>query len=224
MDLPHNSSISGHHHHHHHHLPPRVYNVKGRFTVGPVPLRITPRLAGIVRQHSNFWTVRLGHDGDVVYVVFARSGHVNVSGLKTLFEFSARRAVARFERAFACKASSPFIVDNSTAAGRFYGGGGGGGGGSAANNGNSNDSRLPLNRLYRRLSPLQQQPLTVSIRPDHFPSALLRPARGQPAGTLCTCIIFPNGKYIIVGGRSRSQIDNTFREAGRLVDGIVVGG
>lgn len=176
-----------------------VKNVKGHFSVD-TPISAPPdALANYVRFHSNFWTVRPPGEGNLVYVVFPKSGHVNVSGIKDFEETELARV--KFEKLFGARSTGAFCVDNSTAVGAIP------------------FQNVSPAGLYKTV--VEQQhfpfPCTVSIRPHYFPSVLLRP-KHRCRHRISTVILFSNGKFIIVGAKRPSQIACTVHNLKQIIN------
>ena len=204
------------------HLQVKTSNIKGHFRVAtPVSLPSAAdeaRTFKRVTAHSNFWTVRPKHAvyDSLVFTVFPKSGYVNFSGVKNFGDCDAIKS--EFERLFGVRATSAVSVDNSTSSGRLP------------------FARIPLARLYWSVTGQQQQPrqqpagggggggscypCTISLRPHYFPSALLRPIKAC-CKDIGTSILFPNGKFIVVGAKSPGQVARTARNLHRLVDATV---
>ena len=191
------------------HLQVKTSNIKGHFRVAtPVSLPSAddePRSFKRVTAHSNFWTVRPKH---AVYDSLVFLGYVNFSGVKNFGDCDAIKSE------FGVRATSAVSVDNSTSSGRLP------------------FARIPLARLYWSVTGQQQRqqpagggggscyPCTISLRPHYFPSALLRPNKAC-CKDIGTSILFPNGKFIVVGAKSPGQVARTARNLHRLVDATV---
>lgn len=189
---------------------PSVKNVKIHFKVIDKFLTIPPSLEDSTKYHSNFATVRIN---PYVFIMFLKSGHVNVSGIKNFEDINT--AIQVFNRHFSLNIHRDNItIDNSTASGEF------------------NHSII--------LQKLRQIPsnLRVSIRPYCFPSALIRPPPNHKKGNsyikktnkektsentvdIASIILFANGKYIIVGAKSEHQILTTFKKLSDMVRSII---
>ena len=189
---------------------PIVSNVKIHFKLPRSQRLHMPPLSSPcqLRRYSNFFTFR---QSPFVFCVFDQNRntdtHVNVSGLR---HFGAvDTALRAFDRLFGTHAAGVVqcIVDNSTASGRL--------------------SALNLHHLCR----VEARPFTVSIRPHFFSAAVLRgigenrvrSQRGPRASKRlqqlrpATAILFPNGKYIIVGARSVAHLRATHQQLQRCV-------
>ena len=179
-------------------------NVKGHFYV-QTPITLPEHIEPHIVRRNNFWTFRRPSDFSFVYVIFPRRGYVNVSGIKAFDE--CERALTTFEQLFHALATSGFCVDNSTASGCFT----------------LHDSHQRLH-LPDLLRVRDTHPCTISIRPDYFPAALVRPtaaAATAPAleqHSISTCILFANGKFIIVGSKSPEQTTRTVLNLESLVN------
>lgn len=144
-----------------------------------------------VKKHSNFYTVR--PHAEYVYTVFPKSGHVNVSGIKS-FE-SVGAATNHFLQSLCVSVCSPIQCDNSTTSGKL----------------SRPVALFKFDELARREKNL---PFSVSIRPHFFPAVLLRSkntsnkSEGNEDQT-GSIIIFSNGKFVIVGCKSHSAIEWT---------------
>jgi len=172
-----------------------VKNVKIHVNVHK-PIIVPNYLQDRSKQHSNFTVIRV--DG-FVFILFLNSGFANISGIKN-FE-SIKGAVDSFNHHFSTTIQREHIViDNSTASGKLAG-----------------KNNVHLHKLIN--SPIiDSAHLSVSIRPHYFPSATIRGKPNQICSKrkqkcrvdFATCVIFSNGKFIIVGGKSINQIENTF--------------
>jgi len=165
-------------------LAPTVSNVKIRFKF-QAPIIIPTHLSHTVVYHNNFLTVRFD---SLSCVIFPKSGHVNISGIK---DFSCiKEALICFNHQFDSDiCEDVIIIDNSTASGR-----------------------LPCHPIcIPKL--IGNDLVTVSIRQQFFPSAVIRPkrrAQEQREDKLATIILFANGKFNIVGGKSERSIHQTW--------------
>lgn len=185
-----------------------INNVKAHFRVTPdigIPTALRPF---VECSGCNYWTVRpppsLVLDNklrncSLTYVVFPKSGHVNVSGLRDFTDCEI--AQDRFTHLFSVSVVKSVIADNSTAVG------------------NLPVKQLNLHRVYlvvQRLLTDDIVPCTVSLRPQHFPSALLRPKR-ESKNRISTVILFGNGKFIIIGAKSIDQMNRTLENLKQIV-------
>ncbi len=141
------------------------------------------------KRFSNYIVLRLE---DVVYTVFEKSGHVNVTGIKAFsgIKESVERFLNQFDLDFH---PSSIKIDNVTCCGRLD---------------RKNISFLDIKRDVKGLS--------ITIRPHFFPSMLIRRKSGQQ--NLPTMIVFKNGKYIIVGAKTRKDIDSSFLALLRILN------
>lgn len=176
----------------------KTRNVKGHFRVSSSPILVPETLKKHTVQYSNFWTFRPGGQsiGNLVYVVFPSAGYVNVSGLNDfdVGEYAKQHFINLFE---IDGDVSDFIVDSSTASGVFD---------VPAEEGTDLSRLLTLMTSSEGERP--QYPCTISIRPCYFPSALIRP-KSAFKNTIATCIIFSNGKFVVVGSKSKAQTERT---------------
>ena len=175
-------------------------NVKAHFNV-TTPICVPERWKKNVTQHSNFWTFRPGHPvlENLVYIVFPSAGHVNVSGLKDFHDSDTVKNY--FAHLFEVKALSEVSVDNSTSSG-------------------DTQEHVNLIRLYQKITTsqfLSTYPCTISIRPHYFPSALVRPKRCSRQ-FISTCIVFNNGKFVVVGSKSEAQTARTVNNLKQFLD------
>ncbi len=67
--------------------------------------------------------------------------------------------------------------------------------------------KIDLERLYESLS----SPSPI-YEPEQFPGLIYK-----PLGTAVTCLVFSSGKVITVGGKSESQVLETFQAMKRLI-------
>lgn len=186
-----------------------VCNVKAHFCVTPL-LEIPLHLTRYVEKCNNFWTLRLPEDllpptlrgHKVVYVVFARKGHVNVTGIPRFGYLGT--AQEHFVRLFSTSVVKSIVADNSTVRGHLP------------------LEKLNLVKLYTRLYKLdlkpEPYPCNISIRPHYFPAAVVRPAKASK-GIIATAILFSNGKFLIVGSKNHPQALRTVENVRRLVFG-----
>lgn len=192
----------------------RVSNVKAHFRVTP-SVKVPNALQQCVTTYNNFWTFRppLAHipvllitgNCKLVYVVFPRSGHVNVSGIKAFSQCNL--AQETFTDLFQVSIIMPIAADNSTVTGRLP----------LQKEENLHLAKLPAllpKLLLRSSSPIH--PCTVSIRPHYFPSALLRPKK-QSKHLISTIILFTNGKFIIIGSKNLAQATRTLHNLQQIV-------
>lgn len=174
-----------------------VKNVKVHIHIGS-PISIPDCLQSFTKVYSNFVVVRL--DG-LVFVIFRKNGYINVSGIR---HFSAiKDVVLSINFHFGLNiVSEDIVVDNSTASGRLR------------------SHHIDLRSIHN--SPLADK-FNISIRPYYFPSAIIRD-KSQPnfksthqrrykkSENFATCILFSNGKFIIVGGKNISMIQDSFHQ------------
>lgn len=177
---------------------PSVKNVKAHFKVKKEGLLHNPKLECVclnfcscefnfVQRHTNFLVVRL--PPALTYTVFPVSGHVNVTGIRS-FE-SVQCAIDKFLTFCGAELSdnTKVIIDNSTASGKFH----------------LIAGRPDLSALSAKNSDPNRQ-VDISIRQNYFPSVLIR-ARKNLRSVLPTTVLFSNGKYNIVGGKSHHAIE-----------------
>ncbi len=174
-------------------------NVKFHFAVNH-PLSIPDHLLNreSTKKHVNFFVIWLK---TFVYIIFPSAGHVNVSGVPSFESISI--ALKEFNAQFGYAIQrSDIKIDNTTASGRF--------------------ARFDFPKLLKHCSK-NHPDYRISVRTDFFPSIILRPSslsrRQNLSGSvgLSTCIIFSNGKYIIVGAKSIDSIRHTFSHANTFV-------
>ena len=159
-------------------------------------LTIPKALESQSKKHSNFTVIRFSH---LVFIVFPTNSCVNICGIPN-FE-GIKYAVSTFETQFQVSIRPEHVfIDNSTASGR-------------------------LTKTSLHLFKLQESPvvvdhnLTISIRPHYFPSAVIRGlgsksgprSRRKCRSDFATCIVFSNGKFIIVGGVSLQHIAKSYQ-------------
>ena len=144
-----------------------------------------------IKKCGNFYIIRDQKVKKRVYTLF-KSGHVNITGIQN-FE-NIKDALDRFSLLFGETVNSSQVkINNSTASGHL------------------NTKEKSFISLKRFKDLIDRQPDgTFNFRPHLFPGAIFRrPGRS-------TIIIFPSGKYIIVGGKDKIQV----REAHRTICGI----
>jgi len=181
---------------------PKVSNVKIRLKLD-APVTIPKHLSDKTVFHNNFISLRID---SLSCIIFHKSGHVNISGIKDFSHI--KEALVCFNKHFESNIDeNNIIVDNSTASGRL-----------------SNYS-ICLPKLAN-ISPHHQELVTVSIRQYFFPSAVIRPRRRQQQqhtaaldAKLATVVLFANGKFNIVGGKSERSISQTWNLLRAITDG-----
>lgn len=156
-----------------------------------------------VKHVNNFVVIR---DGRIVFTIFHKSGHVNVSGVRDFSKIE--EALAIFNRLFKTAVSREKItVDNSTSSGSLF----------TPLIASSEKivavQRLNLKELKNRVESVGGEESTLHLRPHFFPGAVFR-RKGKS-----TLIVFTTGKFIIVGAKNRLQI----REAHRALCAITRG-
>ena len=164
----------------------KIFNVKIHFKLG-YELIFSPEMMKTITKHSNFVVLRLSH---YVYIIFPKNGHINVSGIKTFHDINSALSVFNSHFHTTVQASN-IKIDNTTAHGRF------------------NVDKVQLTKLA---SCNPHEHFNISIRPYYFPSALLRPKVLQSSTssqTVTTCLLFSNGKFNIIGGKSIKTIEHT---------------
>lgn len=187
-----------------------VSNVKGHFYVkAPVlPPKEKEDQDFVVKYHGNFWSVKLkegknllqngNYHSNFVYIVFPQRGYVNVSGIQDFNECNL--AKVKFERLFNTRAKTGFRVDNSTASGHLP----------------FDHIHLPDLLEVRRTH--HSFPCTISLRPHYFPAVLIRPLEHiRRRQLISTCILFANGKFIVVGSKSPAQTAHSVHNLQQLV-------
>ena len=142
-----------------------------------------------------------------MYTIFYRSGHINISGIRT-FE-SIKEAILNLNFHFVLNVSlDNIVVDNSTASGKF--------------------KKFDKSIINRITSSSLASAFNISIRPHYFPSIIIRERssfhsqsthkkRLKKIVSFATCILFTNGKFIIVGGKSECMIRETFHQLCALI-------
>lgn len=193
----------------------QVRNVKAHFGVTPL-IEVPQSLQQYIKTHNNFWIFRpppsllpaslLTANCNLVYIVFPKSGHVNVSGIKSFSECYLTEET--FVNLFQVSIVRSIVADNSTVIGQLLP--------------QQQPSKLNLGKLITLVPSLLLQsssyiyPCTVSIRPHYFPSALIRPKR-QSRSHISTVILFTNGKYIIIGSKDLTQAKRTLHNLEQIV-------
>lgn len=163
-----------------------VKNVKVHFKTVP-NLVLPSQTLSLCTHHSNF--VSLRHT-PYAFVIFAKSGHVNVSGIETFEDIKNIVPVVKHQLGVDIHPDN-IKIDNSTASGKLQ---------------SNNFHLLDLQSRAASLGVL------VSIRPHFFPSALIRQKKRLSTRGKGTIILFQNGKFIIVGCRSLSTIEDTYNQ------------
>lgn len=165
---------------------PHIKNVKIHFKTECKPVKIPLHLKNKIKEYSNFVCIRFK---PFVFIIFPKSGHVNVSGICSFSNI--KTALNQFNSQFETNIQEENIsVDNITASGKL------------------SKEKIRLQDLnYSSL------PVTVFIRPYYFPSAIIRHIHDKNKQThrLPSIILFTNGKYIIVGGRSVEEVEKSFQ-------------
>lgn len=164
----------------------QVKNVKVHFKTHK-NLIIPKKTQALCITHSNFITLR---STPYVFVIFAKSGHVNVSGIRNFEDI--KNIIPKIKDQLCVDVQeSDIVIDNSTASGQI--------------------SNINLN-----FHKLQKQAIAnnvlVILRPHFFPSALIRQKKTSERIIKGTIILFQNGKFIIVGCKSYSAIEETFKQ------------
>ena len=139
-----------------------------------------------ISDNANFVTFRINGGGKAVFTLFPKSGHVNVSGIPSFN--NVQDTLSAFNNHFGSHiVSSDVCVDNSTASGQI---------------------QLQNSALYKLIPLSKPYGYTVSIRPHYFPSAVIRSTTPRKKPTI---ILFSNGRFIIVGGKSWRSILEVFQ-------------
>ena len=180
---------------------PEINNIKLRFNVSKEALlrlkrgisnlskksasQFTPKKKPVFKEHHNFIVFRHSY----VYIVFSTSGTVNVTGIRFYRDISS--AVALFCREFGLRRRhvGAVTVDNLTASGNF-------------------GSPVNLRLLKKSINASQEGDALISsasYNPSFFPACF---CRTYVVGTI---IVFASGKYNIVGGKCRDDVNNVFR-------------
>lgn len=164
--------------------PFEVKNIKVHFKTHQ-NLIIPPQTLSVCTSHSNFLTLR---NAPYVFTIFAKSGHVNVSGIRGFEDI--KTLVMRIKDQLDVDVQPSNIkIDNTTASGRLT------------------SDRPPLQSLPCRAA---AHKVLVSLRPHFFPSALIRQKKSETKSKKGTIILFQNGKFIIVGCKSIPAIQETY--------------
>lgn len=165
--------------------PPHITNVKCHFKVRHSVQALKNLAVTAERQvgkkFHNFYVLR---EKKLVFIVFPTGCHINVSGIKGLGP-EIECAKKLFCDLISKKSEDiPVVVDNITAVCSV------------------NSPSLNLARLKERVETTTHKKTTVSLRPYSFPSAVLR-SKNSP-----TLQVFSSGKVVIVGGRTREEIQS----------------
>lgn len=165
-----------------------IKNIKAHFTLPNSELlllqlvnRSSSRI-GIILH--NFFVFR---KDSFVYIIFPSPGHINVSGIKKETELNLAKEVFCDEIGYKSEISnSSLIIDNITAVCSIC-------------------STHPINlpKLKEVVERRANEKEAVSLRTYTFPAAVWR--RGQKP----TIQIFSTGKVVIVGGKSRREIEES---------------
>lgn len=182
---------------------PKTSNVVVRFNAGCVITTSTLEelawCARSIKLYHNFVTVRpwTSQEQDVrtVFVIFPKSGHVNVSGIRGFDRVG--HALTAFNSVFKTNIGPERVtVSNSTSSGRLK-------------------TRLDIVRLRRFVETdpdCKRDNITLGLRPHSFPGALLR-RKGS-----ASAILFANGKYTIIGAKSREEVTSCLCTVNALVE------
>ena len=162
----------------------QVKNVKVHFKTHK-NLIIPKKTQPLCTTHSNFITLR---STPYVFVIFAKSGHVNVSGIRNFEDIKNIIPTVKDQLCVDVQASD-IVIDNSTASGQI--------------------SKINFHDLQKHAS---THNVLVILRPHFFPSALIRQKKTSQNIVKGTIILFQNGKFIIVGCKSYSAIEETFHQ------------
>ena len=162
---------------------PKITNVKCHFKLKSCNDRLKSlcETAGkkVGKKFHNFYVLR---QQGLVFVVFPSGGHINVSGIKGLGSEVQQAKKVFCDLISAHEQENPVVIDNITAVCSI------------------NSSPVNLVKLKEKVEGRTKKKTTVSLRPYSFPSAVLR-TKNSP-----TLQVFSSGKVVIVGGRSREEI------------------
>lgn len=174
---------------------PAVCNIKFRFKVSENCGNLKNERLFKNCNWSNYYTIRFP-SSKLAYIIFPSSGAVNITGVDN-FEL-VEEALRNFNRQFNTQVKlSDVSIDNSTAAGQ-----------------------LPLSEgnviLLQSVKRVLENPsnwdvnerVFVSLTPSCFPAAVIR--RKFKEQKLPTLLLFGNGKYSIVGAKSKQELTNTY--------------
>lgn len=148
----------------------------------------------------------------LVYTLFHRNGHVNITGIERFSRV--RGALARFSELFGeCVPESDVVIDNSTASGQIE---------RTSLQAATAGGRASLN--FYALRDFLKHPREGSaaaaaenllfLRPHFFPGALLK-HRDRARSTI---ILFPSAKYVIVGAKNREAIREAHERLCRILE------
>ena len=158
-------------------------------------LQIPPALVNVTKYHSNFSVTRVQN---FVYTIFPKGRHVNISGIKN-FE-NIKEALITFNGQFDTNITRDnIIIDNLTASGQLT------------------KQNIHLSKLLHCAG---RDNVIISVRPYYFPSALIRPKDRTGRDNLTTGLLFANGKFIIIGGKSLTTIENTYTKLCALTNNL----
>ena len=145
------------------------------------PLNLQYLAEKIQKHHRNFITLRQDH---YAFVVFEKRGYVNISGIRGFSDIIP--SLKAFQRLTGVKLNPSGIhIDNSTSCGAFI-------------------DTIDISKLVKTVA--SSKVAYIRVRPHYFPAALIRPFDRKKFGSI---ILFRNGKFIIVGPKSRVQIEET---------------
>ena len=180
-----------------------------------------------VRRRKNFCVKRIN---GLVFTIFS-SGHVNATGIKSFDNVTL--AIREFYTHFNLQLTErqPFVIDNSTSIASFFplreGGGGDGGGGGGGRRRGGEERRINISALSAPIIKAAaasvnsgnkgsrcrgdnggptgvEDKITLSLRPYFFPGAVIR------RENKCSIVLFATGKFIIIGAKSRAEIDHAY--------------
>jgi len=197
---------------------PKINNVKARFTVHPSEIDLLKKSVQafgvktlrnakkkykkkikkkgnnkkkLFQQYHNFTVLR----GKNTYIVFTKSGTVNITGVRSLTVLS--RAVNNFCKQFGVNKDliTRPIIDNITATGSFQ----------------RPINLLKLKQLVNNNKENTSGIISVASNPSYFPSAFCRTSNST------TCSVFEKGTYNIIGAKCQKEIQEVMKQMNALI-------
>ena len=137
------------------------------------------------KQRFNFFLTKVS---GFSFVIFNKRGFVNISGVKNFNTLHHLRKVLQETFNTPVKIEN-IIIDNITASGK-----------------------LCWSNRYKFQNLTKLNDISLSLNPQSFPAAIIRPKRHTYIKKIGTIILFSNGKYIIVGCKSEENLIETWKK------------